>query len=98
VTYRLHVRAPAAADVAEASEWYDRQEPGLGAEFLKAVRVQLEAIEAAPEQHPVVVSGIRRARLRRFPYSVFYFIDGALVVTIACMHARRHPRRWQVRR
>ena len=98
MTYRLHLRAPAAADIAEASEWYDRQEPGLGAEFLKAVRVQLEAIEAAPEQYQLIVSDIRQARLRRFPYSLFYVIDGELVMTIACMHARRHPRRWQARR
>ncbi len=66
MTYRLHLRAPAAADIAEASEWYDRQESGFGTEFLQPVRVQLEAIEGAPERYPLIVSDIRRARLRRF--------------------------------
>ncbi len=56
------------------------------------------AIEAAPQLYPLIVSDIRRTRLRRFPYSLFYVIDNELVVTIACMHARRHPRRWQARR
>ena len=56
--YRLHLRAEAAADIAEATEWYDRQQPGLGAEFLRAVRSQLAAIEEAPERYPAILSHI----------------------------------------
>ncbi len=96
--YRLHLRAEAAADIAEATEWYDRQQPGVGAEFLTAVRSQLAAIEEAPERYPVILSDIRRARLRRFPYGVYYIIDGEIVVAFACMHARQSPRRWRARR
>ena len=96
--YRLHLRAEAAADIAEATEWYDRQQSGLGAEFMRSVRSQLAAIEEVPKRYPVILSDIRRARLRRFPYGVYYVIDGEIVVAFACMHARQSPRQWQSRR
>jgi plasmid stabilization system protein ParE len=35
--------------------------------------------------------------LRRFPYSLFYRIIDDQVIVVACMHGRRHPRRWQSR-
>ncbi len=41
---------------------------------------------------------IRRTRLRRFPYSVFYVAMDEATVVIAVMHDRRDPRRWQARR
>jgi plasmid stabilization system protein ParE len=35
--------------------------------------------------------------LRRFPYSLFYRIIDDQVIVVACMHGRRHPRRWRSR-
>jgi hypothetical protein len=32
--------------------------------------------------------------VRRFPYGVFYGIDGEALVIVAVIHAHRHPRRW----
>jgi hypothetical protein len=37
---------------------------------------------------------VRRARHRRFPYSVFYVIRDDLIDVLAVYHGRRRPRRF----
>lgn len=94
---RLVVRGAAEADIKEAARWYERRSPGLGTEFLRAVDVALAEIARTPERYPVVRGSARRALLRRFPYAVYFVATSDLVSVLACMHARRNPRRWQGR-
>ena len=62
-------RPAAAADVEEAYGWYEDQRAGLGDEFLAAVTIVIESLEAYPERFPVVYRQTYRANLRRFPYT-----------------------------
>ena len=95
---RLFIRKRARADLAKAFGWYEERRLGLGHEFLRAARDTLAAIEHDPEQFPVAIDDIRKLRLRRFPYVVYYVILTHHVSVIAVTHGRRHPRRWQSRR
>lgn len=94
------VVGPAAAgDIEEAYKWYESQRPGLGEEFLAALRSVRDRVLAHPEAFPVVHRATRRALTpRRFPYALFYRAYGDRIVVVACMHAKRDPRRWQSRR
>jgi plasmid stabilization system protein ParE len=94
---RLVVGTAAEADVLDAALWYEQRSPGLGREFLRAVDAALAEIAAMPERYPIVCGEARRALLRRFPYGVYFVLTPGLVSVIACMHARRDPRRWQER-
>lgn len=94
---RIIVRPAAAADIDDAAFWYDRQRPGLGTEFLEAVRNSLEAIAKNPRLYPAIHRDARRALLRRFPYGIYYRIYPDSIVVVACMHGRRDPKRWQSR-
>ena len=95
---RLFIRREARGDIARAFRWYERRSAGLGHEFLRAVRVRVAAVERAPEHYPVAVDDIRKARVGRFPYVVYYVVVPEAITVIAVMHGRRHPRRWQSRR
>jgi len=77
--------------------WYESQRPGLGHEFLGAVGQALDAVRESPRLHRTVHRDIRHAKVRRFPYSVFYRIAGEDIVVIACFHGSRDPRRWKRR-
>jgi len=94
---RLVVRDAAEADILEAARWYEARSPGLGHEFLRAVDVTLAEIARMPERYPLVRGTVRRALLRRFPCAVFFVAAPDLLSVLACMHARRDPRRWQER-
>jgi plasmid stabilization system protein ParE len=83
VTYRLTVRRQAKADIREAARWYERQRHGLGRAFLRQIDMLLDRIREDPLQHQVVYRGVRRAIPRRFPYGLFYRIDGLAVLVFA---------------
>lgn len=92
------VRPAAAADIDDAYRWYESQRPGLGEEFLAALRLTRDRVVEHPEAFPVLHRDTRRALIpRRFPYGLFYRIYGDTVVVVACMHAKRDPRQWQRR-
>jgi len=54
------VRPAAAADI-EAYEWYESQQPGLGDEFLAALRTTRDRLLEHPEAYPVLHRNTRRA-------------------------------------
>lgn len=94
MTPRFLVRSAAEADLAEAYEWYEERSPGLGSEFLRAVDVTFASIARMPGIFPKLHEDIRRARLRRFPYGVFFIERSGTVSVLAVLHAHRDPRRW----
>ncbi len=93
----VRFRAEAASDVVLAREWYDGQRPGLGDDFVLALERVVGLVSELPEAFPEIAVGLRRALLGRFPYAVYYRLDGDLVDVIACLHTRRSPSRWRSR-
>ena len=94
----LHVRPEAELDMFEAALWYDREQSGLGREFLKAVRYVFGRIEEGALQFPLVTTDIRRAILRRFPFGIFFVVEKESATVLAVTHLHRHPASWQGRR
>jgi len=97
MTPRLVVRPAAEADIVDAALWYEARAAGLGADFLRAVDVALAEVQRMPNRFPVVQTQCRRVLLRRFPYGVYFVPTAELISVVACMHARRDPRRWEER-
>jgi plasmid stabilization system protein ParE len=97
VTRRLVLQPEAEEDIRSARRWYEQQAPGLGLEFLRAVEAAIARIERTPELYAVVDATTRRARLRRFPFAVYYEMETGQLVIYAIWHHRRTPRGWQQR-
>jgi toxin ParE1/3/4 len=97
VTYRLTVRRQAKADIREAARWYESQRVGLGRAFVQQIDALLDRVRLNPMRYQVVYRDMRRAIPRRFPYGVFYRIDGAAVLVFAVVDLRRDPSSWQDR-
>lgn len=87
----------AEADLAAAFDYYEAQLPGLGYEFVATVEQQLEWVVENPAQYQVRHRGVRRAVMRRFPYAVFYLVEGEAVVILAIEHQARDPEHWKQR-
>ncbi len=97
VSFPLVLRPEARREFDDGFDWYERRRPGLGVDFAACVQQVLSRIAAAPERHALVLRDIRRATVRRFPYSVFYKVEPTQVVVLAVFHSRRDPKGWQVR-
>jgi len=71
---------------------------GLGEEFLVELWRIFGLIENAPATWPQLDEKVRRCRLDRFPFGVYYRIDPDRIVVFAVMHGRRRPGAWKKRR
>ncbi len=91
-------RPAAAAEIEAAYLWYERERQGLGEEFLEAVNYFVGVIAEHPQRFPVVHRDLRRALLRRFPYSILYRLVAGHIVVVACFHSKRRPTTWRARR
>ena len=97
MTQHVVARGAAAADIVNIRNWYDAQSPGLGKEFLDEIGLCFARIEAKPKSYPIVQNDVRKSRLARFPYSVFYRIRGSEIRIVAVIHQSRDPQIWQKR-
>jgi plasmid stabilization system protein ParE len=94
---RLVLRRLAKADLSESFRWYEERQAGLGQAFLDYIDATLSIITEHPRIFPRVDPLTRRASVERFPYGVFFRLDGDVIRVIAILHNARDPKRWQRR-
>lgn len=78
-------------DVMAAYEWYEDKAVGLGAEFLRVFYAHAAALRRAPLICPKVHLDFHRGLLRRFPYAVYFRIEGNSVIVYGVFHCARNP-------
>ena len=98
----VRIHAAAAEEAVEAAAWYERQRPGLGAEFEQAIEASLDLLEVEmvpllPVPGTAGTRGVKRLLLRRFPYAVIVRESAAEIVVIAFAHTARRPGYWRGR-
>ena len=96
--YRLVAEPRADLDVAATFDWYEKEQAGLGQDFLDELRATYDRVAGAPLAYQGLRSGIRRALVRRFPYAVYFIAEGDVVIVLAVLHVNRDPAEWQRRR
>lgn len=95
------VRLEIEQDLAEAADWYNSRENGLGDRFIAEVLEVLDALSSNPllrsRKHPR--KNIRWRYPESFPYRVIYEVieSDRLVIVAAVLHAARHDRHWKKR-
>ncbi len=96
MTLPVVLTAEAEADFDASADWYEEQ-AGLGAKFTVQVRKALNQVGQMPELHSVLHQDIRRARVQKFPYNVYYRVRPDRVEVLAVLHGRRDPSVWKNR-
>ena len=82
----------------EAAKWYESKRSGLGDEFLLALDASMSSILRNPNQNRKIYGDIRRVLTRRFPYGIFYIVEGNVVYILAIVHISRNPTLWRGRK
>ena len=76
----------------EIIHYHNERPAGLGDEFLDEFEHQVLKIASNPFQWVEIEHGVRRALLRRFPYTVYFRVIGMDLLRITVVkHQRRHP-------
>ena len=102
MNWPIWMEPEAAAELDEASRWYDDKRQGLGTEFLEAIDAALSHIARWPRTGapvPLVAQdvAVRQVPAGRFPYHVVYFEMPTVIRILAFAHGRRKPRYWHDR-
>jgi toxin ParE1/3/4 len=84
----------AEADLESAKRWYQLKEAKLSSRFRMETQKALRRIVRNPLQFPIVYEGVRRALLKRFPYSIYFTLNKDSVFVIAVVHQRRSVDAW----
>lgn len=94
---KVRVLSCAEREFAEAVDYYNAQQRGLGFEFAAEIKCAFERIAAFPNAWPRFSDRSRRYLVSRFPYGVLHQIRAEDIVVLAIMDLRRDPERWRER-
>ena len=99
-TIRIH--EDAATEGEEAVGWYEKERPGLGADFQVAVDAALdllqeELIPSTSVPRNAGKQGLRQLVLTRFPYDVVLVERPDHTLVLAIAHQSRRPGYWKRR-
>ncbi len=93
----LLIRKEAELELQEAYDWYESQQPSLGASFLTEIESVLEIVQKSPKIYGILFKSTRRALCKRFPYAIYYIESTSNIVVLAVMQQCRNPEKWQKR-
>ncbi|NJO90469.1 MAG: hypothetical protein HC831_17065 [Chloroflexia bacterium] len=51
-----------------------------------------------PNHYQVVYKGLKRALTVRFPYGIFFTVEGDTIYVLAIVHTSRSPKVWKKRK
>lgn len=89
--FSLVIKPRAILMVKNAYDWYEKQKPGLGEDFLKDLDSLYHKLELTPEYYGKVKKNFRQAALKRFSYVIVYEIIKNEVIVFAVFHTSRNP-------
>ncbi len=93
MSLRVVITPEAAADILEVREWYDSQQAGAGDKFYYAFRNRVQAAMEAPLlPRAWGRRNIRKIRIPKYPYFIYYEIIAEDLRVIGVIHGARNPK------
>ena len=80
----------AAEDIELGRQFYELREPGIGEYFVESILSDLSSLVLYAGIHPVHY-GFQRMLSKRFPFAVYYEIEGEIVYVYGILDMRRDP-------
>jgi len=88
---KLAYSGRAKREIETAFLWYERQQTGLGQDFLDCLEIAIRHIVGFPESCPILYSHFRRFVIRRFPFSIFFTMEAKGIIVHAVFDNRQDP-------
>ena len=87
---KIKISEAAQQDLVEGHRFYERQSTGLGGYFLDSVLADIESLHLYAGIH-VLHFGYHRLLARRFPFAIYYRVEGEIIKVYAVLDCRRDP-------
>ena len=95
--YRITWRPQAREEFDEAYDWHENERPGLGEDFAQQVDEVLTMLKKYPKVHAKEYGNVRKAVLKKFQYTIYYYVEARTVVVLSVFHQKRNPENWKAR-
>ena len=89
---KITILPSARSDLAAGFAFYEHQQEGLGSYFLESLFSDIDSLLLYGGIHQKIF-GYHRVLSKRFPYAVYYSLEGELISVIAVLDCRRDPER-----
>ena len=86
----IEISSGAEADIADGYWFYERQSIGLGDYFRSCIFADVESLRYFGGIHEIE-NGFNRSLSKRFPFGIYYIVDGDCVTVVAILDLRREP-------
>jgi hypothetical protein len=87
---KVEILDEAERDLIEGFRFYEAQAGGLGDYFLDSLSADIDSLRLYAGIHPLH-SGQHRLLSKRFPFAVYYEVDGKVARVNAVLDCRRDP-------
>jgi len=89
---RIKLSSMAERHLQAGYRFYESQSEGLGNYFLDSLMADVESLHIHAGVHAVYFGNYHRLLAKRFPYSVYYRIEGNEILIYAILDNRRNPK------
>jgi len=87
---KIKILAEAEQDLLDGVLFYNRQSPGVGRRFCDSLAADIESLHVCASVHAKQY-GFYQMNARRFPYAIFYRVEGDIIEIYAVLDCRRDP-------
>lgn len=97
--YSTYISPSAEADIIEASFWYSFRRDGLEKDFFICVEATINLVTRNPLQFSKLnEEGVRKVNTQKFPYGIYYYVEGNEIMILAILHLKENPEKWKSRK
>lgn len=87
----IRILASASSDLVDGYHFYENQAAGVGAHFLDSLYSDIDSLIVNAGVHAVSFGKDYRLLSKRFPFAVYYRVEGETVKVYAILDCRRNP-------
>jgi plasmid stabilization system protein ParE len=95
IKYEVVITPKANDDIQEIFDWYYLKNEWLSDYFIDKLTVILSKLEYYPNRFRKVNNEVRKAKLEKFPYIIYFYIEHNQVIVLCVIHGKRHPDAWK---
>jgi len=87
---KIEILDEAQEDLVDGFRFYEAREAGLGSYFLDCLFSDIDSLLLYAGIHQIIF-GYHRCLSKRFPFAIYYVVEGELIRVYAELDCRRNP-------
>ncbi len=89
---KIKISPFAEKDLDESVEYYSTQQENLGYDFAEEVNSTIKRIKENHNQFPKEYKEMRKAKIERFPFNIFFVVKETFGYILGIFHTSRNPK------